>query len=110
MSNTSSSNKYLPGQVSAKIKLNFCPLLFFIHSPPSVHINLNLLSMPKFSFAMFKNVSSLSIDINVDASSIPSSIHVVDKPVPVPNSKNLPPGFVAASVLSNEHVNTSDGM
>src|SRR3982751_461539 len=110
MLSTSSSNKYLPGQVSAKTKLNFCPAFCFIQSPPSVQINCSLLSTPRFSLAMLSSVSSLSIDINVDALSIPSRIHVVDNPVPVPNSKNLPPGFDAASVLSNEQVNTSDGM
>jgi hypothetical protein len=41
---------------------------------------------------------------------MPSSIQVVARPVPVPNSKNLPPGFVAANVFSNEQVSTSEGM
>ena len=59
---------------------------------------------------MFKNVSSLSIDINVDFESMPSNIQVVDNPVPVPNSKNLPPGLVAANVFNNEQVSTSDGI
>jgi len=50
------------------------------------------------------------MDIKVDLASIPSSIQVVDNPVPVPNSKNFPPGFVAASVFNNEQVSTSDGI
>jgi hypothetical protein len=96
--------------VSAKTKLNFLPAFCFIHLPPSVQISFNRLSTPKFSLAMFNKVSSLSIYINADLSSIPSNIQVVANPVPVPSSKNLPPGFVAAKVLSNEQVSTSEGM
>ena len=50
------------------------------------------------------------METNVAAKSIPSSIHEVDRPVPVPNSSNLPDGLEAARVLNNEQVNTSDAM
>ncbi len=50
------------------------------------------------------------MEVNVDSLSIPSRIHDVDNPVPVPNSRNLPPGFELARVRSKEHVNTSDAI
>ncbi|MNR34876.1 hypothetical protein D3C85_1526820 [compost metagenome] len=59
---------------------------------------------------MDKNLSSLSIEIKVAVSSIPSSIQEVDSPVPVPSSKKAPPGFEAANVLSNEQVSTSEAI
>jgi hypothetical protein len=50
------------------------------------------------------------MEINVDALSIPSSIHDVERPVPVPSSRNFPFGFDAASVFNKEHVSGSDAM
>jgi len=41
---------------------------------------------------------------------IPSSIQEVDRPVPVPNSRNLPPGFEAANVFKKEHTLTSEAI
>src|SRR5277367_5991391 len=108
MAKVSSNTMYLPGQVSAKIKLNFCLLFFFIHSLPSVQIRVRRLSTPRFSFAMLNNVSSLSNDITVESLSMPSSIHAVAKPVPVHSSRNLLPGFDAASVFNNVQVDISD--
>src|ERR1700761_2195690 len=108
ISNVSSRWVYLPGQVSAKIKLNFSLLFFLIHSPPSVHIRVRRLSTPKFSLAMLNRVSSLSKDIKVESLSIPSNIHAVAKPVPVPSSRKLDPGFEAAKVFNNEQVDISD--
>src|SRR5882757_8048873 len=98
---------YLPGQVSAKIKLNLIFEFFLIHSLPSVQIKVRRLSTPKFSFATFNNVSSLSSDIKVESSSIPSNIQAVARPVPVPNSRNSPDGLEAASVFNNEQVDIS---
>lgn len=39
---------------------------------------------------------------------IPSSIHAVETPVPVPNSKKFPLGLLAAKILSKEPVNGSE--
>ena len=59
---------------------------------------------------MFKNAGSLSTEINEDCSSIPSNIHDVESPVPVPSSSILPAGFEAANVRSKEQVSTSEAI
>ena len=50
------------------------------------------------------------MEVSVEYSSIPSNIQEVDKPVPVPSSRNLQEGFELAKVLNNEHVNTSEAI
>lgn len=57
---------------------------------------------------MFRLRHGLSTDTSIDAPSIPSSNQQVPNPHPVPSSRNAPAGFVAASVLSNEPVKTSE--
>ena len=50
------------------------------------------------------------MEIREESASIPSRIHEVESPVPVPSSKNRPDGLDAASVRSNEQVSVSDAM
>jgi hypothetical protein len=50
------------------------------------------------------------MEIMVELASIPSNIHEVASPEPVPNSKNLPDGFDTAKVLKREQVNLSEAM
>jgi hypothetical protein len=60
--------------------------------------------------AMSKKTLSLSMEVNIGLLSIPSNIHAVDKPVPVPNSSILPPGLVPTKVLNKEQVLGSDAI
>src|SRR5260221_3246723 len=110
MHNASSSNKYFPCQVSAKIKSNFRPRLSANHSAPSVNTRVSLWSFPKCCFAIVRKAASLSIETKVERSSIPSRIQEADKPVPVPSSRNLPPGLEAARVRKSVPVNGSDAI
>jgi len=48
--------------------------------------------------------------MSVDVVVIPSRIHDVERPVPVPSSRNFPLGFDAARVRRSEPVRRSDAM
>src|SRR5258707_11862798 len=110
MERASSSNKYFPCQVSAKMKSNFRLRLLANHSAPSVNTTVNLLSLPKCCCAIVRKASSLSIETKVECSSIPSRIQEADKPVPVPSSRNLPAGLEAARVRKSVPVSGSDAI
>src|ERR1700754_576938 len=110
MSSTSSNIKYLPCQVSAKIKSNFKFLFRSIQPAPSDSVNFNLWSLPRYCFAICSTAGSLSTEISEEDAFIPSRIQEVDRPVPVPSSRNLPPGFEAASVFKNAHTLTSEAI
>lgn len=106
----SSSKRYFPDQVSAKIKSKCCPRSDCKNSSPSAQTTDSRGSAPKWRFRIDKSASSLSTVVRCDPESIPSSSHAVDKPVPEPSSRKRAEGLDAAKVRNREHVSRPDAM
>ncbi len=71
----------MPGVSKNIIKLLF--LIVFNPFATIIETKFRRLSFPKKLLAISKNLDSLSIEINEESLSIPSSIHDVDSPVPL---------------------------
>jgi hypothetical protein len=109
-SSASSSKRYFPAHVSAKIKSNRCPRSDCKNSSPSAHTTFNRGSELRWRLRIDNKTSSLSTVVRCDPASIPSINHAADNPVPEPNSRKRADGFDDASVRSSEHVRGSDAM
>src|SRR6185503_2731969 len=109
-SSASSSKRYLPDHVSAKMKSKCCPRTERRKSSPSAHTTVSRGSPPRCFFRMDKRLLSLSTVVRRERASIPSSSQAVDRPVPEPSSRKRADGFEAARVRNKEHVRGSDAM
>ena len=109
-SRASSSMRYFPDHVSAKIKSKRCPRIDRRNSSPSAQTTDNRESAPKCRFRIDRTASSLSTVVRCDPESRPSSSHAVDNPVPEPSSSKRADGLDAANVRSREPVSGSDAI
>src|SRR6476660_2645275 len=109
-SSASSSKRYLPDHVSAKMKSKCCPRTERRKSSPSAHTTVSRGSPPRCVFRMDKRLLSLSTVVRRERASIPASSQAVDRPVPEPSSRKRADGFEAARVRNKEHVRGSDAM